>query len=281
MKVYYINLDRSPERRAWFTQQAEALGLDLVRVPAVDGRELPAEELDHWRKLTAGNKVLSPGEIGCFLSHRKAWEMVIAGDEKWAFIAEDDIHFAESTKIFFQNISWVPPNADLVKAETDLRRHQFSRKYWPLTRPYTLRNLHSSHLNAGGYFISRNSCKLLLSYTENKCEAVDGLLFAKIFTKEHKLKIYQLDPAICIQSRFLDEFDGSSNFGSDLEKDRKKYRKIPKNGFFLILKKVYREVNRFFKQIEYFSIILFSIIFGISIYKSIKFCSSKDIKIGK
>ncbi len=281
MKVYYINLDRSPERRAWFTQQAEALGLDLVRVPAVDGRELPAAELDHWRQLSEGNKVLSPGEIGCFLSHRKAWEAVLAGDEKWAFIAEDDIHFSESTKIFFQNISWVPPNADLVKAETDLRRHQFSRKYWSLTRPYTLRKLQSNHLNAGGYFISKHSCKILLSYTKNKCEAVDGLLFAKIFMKEHKLKVYQLDPAICIQSRFLNEFDGSLNFSSDLEGDRIKYRKIPKNGVFLTLKKVYREINRLFKQIEYFSIILVSIIFGISIYKSVKFCSSKYIKRGK
>ncbi|MCG8271051.1 glycosyltransferase family 25 protein [Aquamicrobium sp. NLF2-7] len=278
MKVYYINLDRSPERRAWFTKQAEALGLDLVRVPAVDGRELPAAELDRWRQLSEGNKILSPGEIGCFLSHRKAWEMVLAGQEKWAFIAEDDIHFSERTKIFFQDIIWLPRNTDLVKAETDLRRHQFSRKYLPLTGPYNLRKLHSNHLNAGGYFISKNSCKILLSYTENKCEAVDGLLFAKIFMKEHKLKIYQLDPAICIQSRFLDEFDGILSFSSDLEKDRIKYRKILKNEVSLFLNKIYREINRIFNQIENFYIILFSVIFRISVYKSIEFYSDNNIK---
>lgn len=278
MKVYYINLDRSPERRAWFTKQAEALGLDLVRVPAVDGRELPAAELDHWRQLSEGNKILSPGEIGCFLSHRKAWEMVLAGEEKWAFIAEDDIHFSERIKIFFQDIIWVPPNIDLVKAETDLRRHQFSRKYLPLTGTYKLRKLHSNHLNAGGYFISKNSCIILLGYTENKCEAVDGLLFAKIFMKEHKLKIYQLDPAICIQSRFLDEFDGILSFSSDLEGDRIKYRKILKNEVSLFLRKIYREINRIFNQIENFYIILFSVIFRISIYKSIKFYSDNNIK---
>ena len=131
MKVYYINLDRSPERRAWFKQQTEDLGLELVRVPAVDGRQLSVAELDSWRAFTEGNEILSAAEIGCFLSHRKAWEMVLSGDEKWAFVAEDDIHFSGNAAAFLSDDKWIPPLAGLVKAETDLRRHEFSSSCFP------------------------------------------------------------------------------------------------------------------------------------------------------
>ncbi|WP_292455937.1 glycosyltransferase family 25 protein [Mesorhizobium sp.] len=33
---------------------------------------------------------LSAGEIGCFLSHRKVWQMVAGSRDEWAFVAEDD-----------------------------------------------------------------------------------------------------------------------------------------------------------------------------------------------
>jgi glycosyl transferase family 25 len=34
---------------------------------------------------------LSPGEVGCFLSHRKCWQMIVDSGEDYALIAEDDL----------------------------------------------------------------------------------------------------------------------------------------------------------------------------------------------
>lgn len=251
MKVYYINLDRSPERRAWFTQQAEALGLDLVRVPAVDGRELPAAELDHWRQLSEGNKVLSPGEIGCFLSHRKAWEAVLAGNEKWAFIAEDDIHFSRNAAAFLADDSWIPAQAGLIKAETDLRRHEFSPTSWPTPFGHELRRLKSNHLGTGGYFLTREAAARMLTFTERKCEAIDGLLFATRYMQEHQLEVLQIIPAICIQDVYVDEHLETSTLASVIDRERGEGRKVVKRTI-THSAKVQREMRRIISQLSNF-----------------------------
>jgi glycosyl transferase family 25 len=38
VRIYVLNLDRSPERLQTFMRSFEPLGLDVVRVPAVDGK---------------------------------------------------------------------------------------------------------------------------------------------------------------------------------------------------------------------------------------------------
>ncbi|MET3794136.1 glycosyltransferase family 25 protein [Aquamicrobium terrae] len=269
MKVYYINLDRSPERRAWFTQQAEALGLDLVRVPAVDGRELPAAELDHWRQLSEGNKVLSPGEIGCYLSHRKAWEAVLAGDEKWAFIAEDDIHFSRNAAAFLCDDSWIPAQAGLIKAETDLRRHEFSPTSWPAPFGHELRRLKSTHLNTGGYFLTREAADRMLTFTERKCEAVDGLLFAMRYMQEHRLKVMQIIPAICIQDTYM-ELVRTMALGSLIDEERNAGRKATKQTLSTYAR-IKREMKRILMQLCGFIIRIFRTLTRKSIFMAVNF----------
>jgi len=63
----YINLDRSPERRAAFEKQLSELNLQSAygRFPAVDGQQTGASK-----------SPLRPGEIGLFLSHCRALESV-------------------------------------------------------------------------------------------------------------------------------------------------------------------------------------------------------------
>lgn len=56
MKIYLINLDRSPDRLTWFMGQVEGKGLDVVRVPAVDARLLDESDFDRLLKLTSGKK---------------------------------------------------------------------------------------------------------------------------------------------------------------------------------------------------------------------------------
>lgn len=244
MKVYFINLERSPERLAWFKKQAEGMGLNLVRVPAVDGRELSATELERWRKLCRKNKVLSSGELGCFLSHRKAWEMVRDGAEKWAFVAEDDIHFSKDAATFLTGDSWIPAEADLIKAETDLRRHEFSSNSWPAPDGHELRRLKSDHLGSGGYFLTREAAVHLLALTERRCEVADGVLFAAEYMQKHRLKVLQIIPAICIQDVYVDQHMETSTLGSIIDRERIEERKITKKQRMTFTTKLKREMRR-------------------------------------
>ena len=82
IRGYYINLDRSPDRRAKMDQQIEALGLadTYSRFPAVDGRTATRR---------ASNSRLSDGEIAIFKSHYNAIESA-KGSGAYTHILEDD-----------------------------------------------------------------------------------------------------------------------------------------------------------------------------------------------
>ena len=69
--IFFINLDRSQERRALMQAQANKLGLAFERIPAIDGtRQLPGWMVSQFlddRGLVRGG--LSEGEVGCYASH--------------------------------------------------------------------------------------------------------------------------------------------------------------------------------------------------------------------
>lgn len=96
MKIdfFVINLDRSPERLAAIGQEAAALGIDLIRVPAVDGKTIPEAEqdaLDRPGFLRDHGKRPMPGEYGCYLSHIAALRRIADGEAEAGVVFEDDI----------------------------------------------------------------------------------------------------------------------------------------------------------------------------------------------
>jgi len=76
----------------------EALGQQLPSlsiIDAVDGRTMSQTQQD---AVCAPNLLrprypfgMMPSEIGCFLSHRKAWQALVDSQAKYAFVAEDDV----------------------------------------------------------------------------------------------------------------------------------------------------------------------------------------------
>ena len=96
MRVFVINLDRSPERLRSVRESAEAFGIELTRVPAVDGGKLPPGRplpVDTRTFERIHGKRILPGEIGCYLSHLDTLEAIAAGDDLHAVIVEDDVRF--------------------------------------------------------------------------------------------------------------------------------------------------------------------------------------------
>jgi glycosyl transferase family 25 len=93
--VYVINLDRSPGRLAALGEQCGKVGLHLERIAAIDCREL---DQIPWRAQydEATNRreylgPLTPGEIACFLSHRRAWGAFLETNDPAAVFLEDDV----------------------------------------------------------------------------------------------------------------------------------------------------------------------------------------------
>jgi len=120
LPVLLINLDGSVERLQKAAEQLDAAGVRFERLPAVDGRLLPESErsrLAPWDQ-KAFFKPLSPGEIGCYLSHLAALERIVK--ERWprALVLEDDFILEPDFRSRLNELLAAPgPVPPLVKLE--------------------------------------------------------------------------------------------------------------------------------------------------------------------
>lgn len=86
LNIFVLNLDRAPQRRKIMRDRLAALGLEAEILSAVDGRKLDAADLP-----PGSEPELTPGEIGCYLSHVNAWKTIIQRGLSHAIILEDDV----------------------------------------------------------------------------------------------------------------------------------------------------------------------------------------------
>jgi glycosyl transferase family 25 len=93
--IFVINLKTSPDRRERAQLELACVGLTPRFVEAVDGRKLPPEEIsrivDGAGRLNRAPKPLSATEVGCYLSHLKVMETIVAEDIPQALVLEDDL----------------------------------------------------------------------------------------------------------------------------------------------------------------------------------------------
>ena len=92
--IYVVNLDRSPERLQSIAAQLARIGISFKRIAGVDGKTSDLE-----RELFSGraslpdvsSQSLTREEIGCHLSHLKAFDEILASGVSSAIILEDDL----------------------------------------------------------------------------------------------------------------------------------------------------------------------------------------------
>ncbi|MBL3569040.1 hypothetical protein BV509_18655 [Rhodovulum sulfidophilum] len=89
--ILVISLDRSHARRQAVTAAMDALGLAFRFVDAVDARRDALTPVAPAARIRAAmERDMSDGEKACALSHRKAYETFLAGEDSHAVILEDD-----------------------------------------------------------------------------------------------------------------------------------------------------------------------------------------------
>jgi glycosyl transferase family 25 len=231
MQLYLINLERSPDRLEWILGRLEQLAICPIRVPAVDGKQLSKEELAKWECFRHPMFGMGPGEFACFLSHRKVWELIARGSDAWGFVAEDDIHISENLPKFLHGETWLPTDAEIVKAETVNQRVWLAHARTAEVFSHRLSVLKSYHGGSAAYFISRDKAKWLLQETESFCSIPDQVLFNFAMKTASVSKIYQIDPALAVQDWAHQSPPGSQEIPSLLLAERAQFhgQKQPKN----------------------------------------------------
>ena len=81
MLTLLINLDRAPGRLKKIGALLRQWDIPFTRLPGCDARQMTEEELAKYRQPYAEReyflKDFTAGEIGCMMSHMKAWQTLV------------------------------------------------------------------------------------------------------------------------------------------------------------------------------------------------------------
>jgi glycosyl transferase family 25 len=93
------------------------LGLDIIRVAAVDGKELalPHPDYDERRYRLYHGKRTSRGTVGCYFSHIKALRQFLESDAETVLICEDDVSAKPELPRVLQEVLSLRQHWDLLR----------------------------------------------------------------------------------------------------------------------------------------------------------------------
>ncbi|XP_041912602.1 procollagen galactosyltransferase 2 [Alosa sapidissima] len=136
-EIFLINLKRRLDRRQRMLSTLSVLGLEATLIDAVDGKALNTSQLQALGiemlpgyKDPYSGRVLTRGEIGCFLSHHATWiQMQERGLQK-ILVLEDDVRFQPKFKRRIQDIM-----DDIEKAQLDWDLIYVGRKRMQVQEP--------------------------------------------------------------------------------------------------------------------------------------------------
>jgi glycosyl transferase family 25 len=218
LDIYVINLDKDVQRLHWMEQQLSAHKLKFLRIAAVNGAQIHAQQDPYWSDPRRSH--LGAAETGCLLSHANAWRLIAQADGEHGLVLEDDIHVSDDFAELIRSMSLDPKEFCVHKLETFGANVTLTRQPTYTARSRKAYKLESNHGGAGAYILNRQTASDLLSYIDLFDEAMDIELFDPNRRTIKNLTIYQWVPAPCIQDFLVGESKCKKSFASNIGGDR-------------------------------------------------------------
>ena len=207
--IYVVSLARAVERRANITARLDSASVNYEIFNAVDGEKLDLHSLrDRLRDYDLGRlihgRMMSRGEIGCYLSHYTLWEKIVAEETPFAVVLEDDTvwdddFFTIAEKLPTSEWYW---NVVLM----GFKESKPKRASCPLSATRSLAHYRRPAWTTTAYMIDLDGAKKLLNQCYVIARPVD--MEWKQYWKSD-LKFYHVDPPIARTSgakSTIDEF---------------------------------------------------------------------------
>jgi glycosyl transferase family 25 len=211
MLIFYINLDRRPDRREFMAAQLAGLGLAGERIAALTPRELTPEQLSRFCDPVRGGR-LTPVTLSCKLSHIAALEAFLATEARYGLVLEDDAILSPRLPDFLAALEADPQTIDLLRLETSLRGIRFRRIERRLAGVALVRPL-SWEGGAAAYVVSRAAAEQHIR--DPRMRRRNDLSLFDPFRGTMLGGLRQTDPGLCIQAHLL-EPSMAPQFGSDI-----------------------------------------------------------------
>ena len=193
--IWVINLRRSVERRAFIRNQLDGLGLAYELVEAVDGRELSPEEMSRLyspsQAIALIGRELTPGEIGCSLSHLRLYQRQVDEGHEEVLILEDDVIIDAALLEILRRRDAMPADREIVLCH---RLNSLQVSYWrsrPIDERYRCVRFAVVADGARGYLLRRSGALKLLAGGYPVRMPADSLTGGQTRTG---VRLYGLDP---------------------------------------------------------------------------------------
>ena len=161
--IFIINMASSIERWHTTSSRLQAIGLEGTRFEATVGKALSEQEVASWYSAELNRKRhhrnMTPGEIGCYVSHMRIWEKIRDEHIPFCIILEDDLTIESNLADAITNLQRLK-NWDLIKL-SDNRENPFIDEA-SLNNDLTLGNYLKGPNGCQGYAISLTGAKKLL-----------------------------------------------------------------------------------------------------------------------
>lgn len=200
MRSYVINLDRAHERWDFISVMCAERGLEVERVPAVDGSDLSETEFETLRAGSLGKRPMLRAEVACFESHKAVWRRIVAAPDPVALVLEDDVFLARSVAGITAGIADAMAGLDLVKLNA------YHRPVLMCARPLAevegrgvCRVLGRSS-DSSAYLVTRDFAARALDLHARYAEAVDLALFDPV----SGIRLAVLVPSLSVQAKMAD-----------------------------------------------------------------------------
>ena len=249
MKAYLLNLDRRRDRLELSQRQLTHCGIVFHRIAAVDKADAPriAKEFNFRRPPTFS---LTDGELGCFLSHLKAWSEFLETGDEYCLVLEDDVVISRSLRYFLDRFAGFDIEANLIRLETFLKPVCLERKPSVRLGTVALHKLYAFDWGAAAYILSRSFAMELVKCDEVPLRPVDHLLFNPVSPFFNGGRTFQAVPALCIQGDRMPGNNAKAVYYSDLRLERLRRMEATKPRRKSGLAKIRRETMRIVNQIK-------------------------------
>ena len=234
IQILVISLQRSPDRREKVRQELSKINLPWEFLDAVDGSQMsisPAEyKVDKVKRLQG--YALTANEIGCYLSHKKAWQRCVDQNLP-TLILEDDFTLAAD---FENDLKTLLENSD----RWDLLRLQGLYEV-PYTKVGQVGNMiiaknQGDAVGATGYLVKPVIAQRLIDASREIYEPVDHFLEHH---QKHHLDFLAIRPYLIDITRVKSTIDDRSE-------------REPIKGLAKRIRSVYRAIDRIFSDDPWF-----------------------------
>jgi glycosyl transferase family 25 len=175
LPVWVLNLKVDKRRLRFMTKQLRALNLAFTVVEALDGRHLSPEDQRLYSKERAvkfSKRELTPGEIGCALSHARMWERMVREKLKEVLILEDDILIGETFPEILRNRGRLPKDWEFINFSTEVEQEPFGKFITGIHRASRHKAL---AVRSSAYLIRLKGAKKLLEHVYPIGHSADGI----------------------------------------------------------------------------------------------------------